>query len=504
MPEVSAFRDYLLPLPRVIAVREGIFKMPGKLRIRGGGDARLGPAVRQLAEDLRTFCQTGAEASADGDAELQLTVTTATESDEAYRLAIDPKAIRIAGSARGIFYGVQTLAQILANEAPDAIPCCEIEDSPCYGERSVMLDLGRAPHPVALLQRMVKILARLKLNTLHLHLADDHLCGVRFETLPLGSENPAALSMQELKQLVEFAGQYHVRIIPEFESWGHAGSVVYHYPELRGGPGRWEGSSFGIGRQLYPLLRKAYAELLECVPDRGVFHTGMDEAIWAVLPENETAGLTPQTHMAEVYKILREESANQRKDVRMRIWLDHEPPELPSEINDRVSVEPWAYELLQARDIEKKVAYCTSRKGPFMMGGGMSSLHLQGAYDATRQWCWEGRNSPNAEGVNMCIWETNDLSSQMLGIFAGADYCWHARSIALAENDPYGERERGKLILKMKHWQNLFHEALPTLIDADRGPEVYRGQYVWHGKDAPRHVAPTVQLLEVASAEFAG
>lgn len=503
MSEASSFSEYLVPLPGSVFLREGVHTIPHKLRVAGGSEPLLTAATRQLTEDLRTFCNCAAEPCADGDAGLELVITTAAENDESYRLAIDPKVIRIEGSPRGIFYGVQTLSQILANEPAGAIPCCEIVDSPRYAERSVMLDLGRAPHPVPLLRRIVKILARLKLNTLHLHLNDDHLSGVRFETLPLGSENPASLSMRELRDLGEFAAEHHIRIVPEFESWGHAGSTVFHFPELRGGPGRWEGVSFAIGGRLYRLLREVYAELLGCVADGGVLHTGMDEAIWAVSPEDAGAGLTPQTHMAAVHKILEEEAANQRKNVRMRVWLDHHLPAMPEALNERISVEPWAYELLQAREIGKKVAHCSMRKGPFMMGGGMSSLHLQGAYDATRQWCLEGRDSPNAEGVDICIWETNDISSQMLGIFVGADSAWHPRPFPLPENDPHGERERGKLMLKLKRWQNHFREALPASIDQDRGPEVYRGQYVLHERNAQRHVAPTSRLLDEASAEFA-
>jgi hypothetical protein len=503
MSHTAVLPDYLLPLPVAFKSRRGVFRVPEKALIRVEGDAQTAPAVTQLIDDLLCFCQCEASTRGDGSADVVLAVTSGTEP-EAYRLCIDDSSVHIAGSARGLFYGVQTLGQILANESRDAVPCCEIEDGPRYAERSVMLDLGRAPYSVPLLQRIVKILARLKLNTMHLHLNDDHLCGVRFETLPFGSENSAALSMRELRAFVAFARQYHITVVPEFESWGHAGSAVFHYPRLRGGPGRWEGSSFAIGRQLYSLLRRAYAELLECIPDGGIFHTGMDEAIWAVLPEDKVAGLSPQTHMAEVHKILMEEAANQRKSVRMRVWLDHDPVKLPAGIRDQVSVEPWAYDLLQAADIGKKVACCTSRKGGFMMGAGMSALHLQGAYDATRAWCWEGRNSLNAEGADICIWETNDFSSQLPGVFAGADCCWHPRSFKMAANDPFGERERGKIILKMKRWQNLFREALPRLIDADRGPEVYRGQYVLHEKDGNCYVAPTVAMIEAASAEFAG
>ena len=492
--------DELHPLPASVALREGVYIPGRKIRLRTPEAGRAAAAVRQLGEDMERLAGcTGCtwETAGGGQADIELELTAQT--DESYQLSITPAGVRFAGGERGLFYGVQTLAQILSS---NVLPCCEITDGPHYAERSVMLDLGRAPYSPALLKRVVQVLARLKLNTLHLHLNDDHLCGVRFEELLLGAENPAALTMRELGELIEFARQYHVEIVPEFESWGHAGSAVFHYPALRGGAGRWEGCSFGIGAALYRFLREAYAELLAPFPSGLTFHAGMDEALWAVLPGEDAALHSPQTHLREIARILREEAANQRKEARLRVWLDHEPMEMPPDLLGQISVEPWAYNLSQAEEITRKVNYCSARGYRFMMGGGMSSLHLQGAYDATRQWCRDGAGAPGAQGVDMCIWETNDFSSALLGVYVGADSAWHPRAFPLPPNDPHGERERGRLTLKMRRWQNQFPEANPSQINEDRGPEVYRGKYVWREPGSPVYVAPTAALLDEESAEY--
>ncbi|MFV0338938.1 MAG: family 20 glycosylhydrolase [Chthoniobacterales bacterium] len=498
---MHALEHHLLPRPQSIVFRKQLFRLRETISIRASDCPLDSQAILQLQEDLKNFANVESKLipNDDSEAEAAIHLEQLNTTDEAYRLTISPNGIRITGSARGIFYAIQTFAQILANTPPQGLPCCEIDDAPRYAERSVMLDLGRAPYSFALIQRIITILARLKLNTLHLHLNDDQLCGLRFEFLPLGSENPFALTLAELAKIVRFGKKYHVKIIPEFESWGHAGSTVFHYPHLYGGPGRWEGVSFGIGQKLYPVLRSVYAEILSVCDRQSIFHVGMDEAIWTVLPGENAEQHSPQTHLLTLHQILREEAENQGKDVQMRMWWDHQPMTLPEELREHISVEPWAYNRSQSDEIARKVKACSQGGLHFMMGVGMSSLHLQGAYDATRTWCFQGRNAASAEGVNMCIWETNDFSSQLFGIFVGADYAWHPRSFEAPENDAFGERERGKLFLKMRHWQNCFSEANPVFIDNDRGREVYRGRYVWHEKNTPEYVAPTADSAPVSS-----
>ena len=124
------------------------------------------------------------------------------------------------------------------------------------------------------------------------------------------------------------------------------------------------------------------------------------------------------------------------------------------------------------------------------MAGGISSQHLQGTYDATRIWAREGCNSPNALGVNICLWESNNLPGQFIGLFGGAGYIWNPgwRSIDL-DKDPYGERSRGLLSRRMKRWQSAITDADDQALRFDRGWEVYRGVYV-DGPLAGKSVTP--------------
>jgi hypothetical protein len=104
-------------------------------------------------------------------------------------------------------------------------------------------------------QPWITNLARLKMNVLHLHLTDNEMNSLRFKRLPLGKENPAAISLGELKELVKYARRYHVAILPEIECWGHAKSLVYHRPDLCGKMYEArDGANFGVGRELIVFL----------------------------------------------------------------------------------------------------------------------------------------------------------------------------------------------------------------------------------------------------------
>ena len=81
-----------------------------------------------------------------------------------------------------------------------------------------MVDMGRSAFSLSMLKRIVRILMRLKMNQLHLHLYDDELCGLKFDNLPFGEENPFAITINELAELVEYASQYHIEIVPELKA----------------------------------------------------------------------------------------------------------------------------------------------------------------------------------------------------------------------------------------------------------------------------------------------
>jgi hexosaminidase len=154
----------MLPWPRRVEERPGTFRIDAA--------TTLTSEVETAADALRRGSGLPFAPAANGDVRLLLR----PGEPEAYELDITPDGVVIAGDAAGVFYGVQTLLQLL----PEA-PCLRIEDAPRFRWRGALLDVGRHFMPKAFVLRFIDLLALHKLNTLHLHLTEDQ--GWRIEIL---------------------------------------------------------------------------------------------------------------------------------------------------------------------------------------------------------------------------------------------------------------------------------------------------------------------------------
>lgn len=500
------------PVPRQVEYLERYFPFPMELRIEGLDPHQ--PKHERTAETLARFLDSlhGVRLNASADAyPIRFRHSTAVAHPEGYRLEIRKRACVIrASTATGFFYAAQTLIQILGcafhtrlilshadplephADTERFVPELRIDDAPEYAIRSFMIDPGRAPFSMALTKRVIRIMSHLKFNQLHFHAFDDQLCGLRFRNLPLGSENPYAITMNDLAELVQYARSYHVALMPELESWGHAQSVIYHYPETYGGPGMWGGMSFGMGERTYALLGQIYDEVVEVMEPEARIHVGLDEAIWALLPGEAPGSDNPTQMVQRLHDLLQQAAKRHGKRITMHLWADHGGRPLPRKIAQQVVIQPWKYRQSDEQAIIRSLKQYGGRgKTPCMMGAGWSSIHLQGSYEATRIWCREGRQYPNVLGVTNCMWENNDLSGQMLGLYGGACYSWNPDKPANKENDPIFEDVRSWMLRRMRHWQGYFADADPAAIDLDRGYPVASGFYVG-GPLLGTPVAPTV------------
>ncbi len=485
----------LVPAPKEVEELGETVALPSSVRLVW--DDGCEGAAASLASDLKDICRVRVAECAEYSISLEIRAQELPA--EGYTLEVGQRSSAIrAEDAAGLAWGCQTLLQLWAmSQGP--IPCVKVRDWPHYRTRSVMLDMGRAPYSAALIKRVIRIMARLKLNSLHLHLFDDHLNAIRFKTLPLGSENPFALTIEDYAEIIRYARERNISVVPEFECWGHAGSILYHYPHLYGAPGMWEGFSFGIGEELYDLLTKMFDEFVPILEDECVVHVGLDEANWATLPsvaEADRERYTPTEHVRRLHEILTAIGEKHGKEIRMRLWADHGGRPIPEELKDRVIVEPWMYFEGRAEAIKQKVAtYSGEGKTPFVMGGGMSSLHFEGHYGATRIWCKEAMDSPNCEGINICVWESNNVPGKMIGIFGGADSAWSPDKDDPKPEDLHSEWAGGKFMQLMRRWQSVFADADPAALEHDRGPEVQSGKYCWPPV-AGVPVAPTCKLVD--------
>ncbi len=492
---------YLNPYPRELSVGESSFDL------RDGTATTVAPEESQaVAEELVVDLKAVANVlvslnSREKRPVIHLETRDLGLPEEGYELSISADGVRVAGQSRaGLYYGTQTLLQIAAFEQ-GTLPCLQIRDWPSYKWRAVMLDMGRGVYSRALIERCIRIMARLKLNLLHLHLFDDEIMGVRFNNLELGRENPHALPIDVLSDIVKYARKYHITVSPEIESWGHVNSVVYHYPECYGAPGMWGGSSFGIGARTLEILEKMYDEVVPHLEDQCLVHLGMDEANWAVLPDLEGRDeVNPEWLVDRLYDILMNVGDRHGKKITMRLWADHGGRPIPAHIRDKVIVEPWNYWELARADIETKVErYGGEGKTPFLIGAGKPAMAQNGAFGATRLWSRAARNTPNCEGVNITLWGGNLVERYLISLYAGAGYTWNADNIQEPEGrDTHREILRGDLTARMMSWQTLFPDAEESAIVNDRGPAVHLGYYV-AGPDAGKPVAPTAHPVNVTA-----
>jgi hexosaminidase len=259
--------------------------------------ATLGPATgcwfppRQTADDApgHTADHTPGHAADHTTIRLELDDTLGRE---AYRIEITPMLARITGGgAAGVQYGLQTLRQLLppatyakarTRSGPWAVPCLAVEDAPRFGWRGVLLDVARHFLPKAEVLRFIDLLALHKLNVLTLHLTDDQ--GWRFAVpgwprltevgawraaSPVGHHRHGLsdarphggfYQREELAEIVAYAADRGVTVVPEVDLPGHVQAAVAAYPELGNTGRRLEvATTWGISRHVLNLSDRALA-----------------------------------------------------------------------------------------------------------------------------------------------------------------------------------------------------------------------------------------------------
>lgn len=309
--ELSATRYPVVPWPRLLTPAEGVFRIDPDTRITvaDGAPADARETAELLAAQLRgrTGVDVPVRAAAGGPGTIAL-VLTADGQEEGYRLTVTPTNITIAGrSAAGLFYGAQTLRQLLSDAG--SVPAVEIEDAPRFRYRGMHLDVARHFFPVEFVKKYIDLLALYKFNTFHWHLTDDQ--GWRIEILRYprltevgscrdetrvgharqqpetydGTRYCGYYTQDEIRDVVAYAAARHVTIIPEIELPGHATAAVAAYPELActDGPFRVT-TTWGIFDDIFCPKEETFAfldgvltEVMQLFPGEYI-HIGGDEA----------------------------------------------------------------------------------------------------------------------------------------------------------------------------------------------------------------------------------
>jgi len=203
---------------------------------------------------------------------------------ESYMLQIKPSRIIIkAKDEAGVFYATRTLLQLIAQSSDkQTIPCHAISDAPSYPFRGFMLDVGRKFFPVSQLKEYINRMSWYKMNQLQLHLNDqafhgEHYAAFRIEskTFPGLTARDGFYTQQEIKELIKYAADRGINIIPEIDAPAHAMSILDMAPELKNDKLQ-DGQLDVLNPKTTEIMEKIYDEFVPLFPSP-YFHIGTDE-----------------------------------------------------------------------------------------------------------------------------------------------------------------------------------------------------------------------------------
>ena len=258
----------VVPLPKSVVMAKGLpFNLTNATTIVYEGtnpemkrNARFLSEYIQQASGIKTAVLDKRDKKA---AAIVLTIDPKVAGAEAYRLSVNNKQVTIAASTpAGVFYGIQTLRKSLPVQTTGeaiTLPAVTVADAPRFGYRGMMLDCARHFFPLSFVKKFIDILAMHNMNVFHWHLTEDQGWRLEIKSHP---ELTAKSSMrsgtvighnatvddsiphggfytqQEAREIVEYARQRHITVIPEIDMPGHMLAALAAYPELgcTGGP----------------------------------------------------------------------------------------------------------------------------------------------------------------------------------------------------------------------------------------------------------------------------
>ena len=362
----------LIPEPKEVHVQEGSFRVRPTTRIivELGHQAEDRIAAETLAEEIRD--QSGLKLSITGakaeSRQEQLkngrgAIVLARLQDRRVRLFLESKGLKAdsigdqgyllfsdkshlivaANTGQGLFYGVQTLRQLLHADGHTLIcPAVSIRDWPSMEWRGVQDDISRGPIPTEdYMKRQIRTLAAYKVNLFALYM--EHVFD--FASQPLVAPKEAALTPQEINRLVDYARQLYVTILPEQQTFGHLHNMLKYeiYSDVAERP---HGHVLTPTKeQSYDIIKAMYADLVPLFP--GPFlHIGGDETF--ELGHGQTAALAAQEGLGRVYlaHIQKVNAILQPYHKQLMFWGDIavKYPQLLSILPKDMIAVPWDYD----------------------------------------------------------------------------------------------------------------------------------------------------------------
>lgn len=277
------------------------------------GNEKMKRNAEFLAAYIKQVAATEVRLSADakgGDNTIVLSLDNTLSNDEGYELSVSKEQISLKGKTEaGVFYGIQTLHKALPvtdGTTLAAIPCGSVKDYPRFGYRGFMVDVGRHFFSVDYLKEIIDMLALHNINYFHWHLTEDQGWRIEIKKYPklteIGSKRKCTIkdwetkeldsipvsgyyTQEEAKEIVRYAAERYITVIPEIDMPGHMLAALASYPELGCTGGPYEvATTFGVFRNVLcggnektlQFAKDVINEIMDIFPSPYI-HIGGDE-----------------------------------------------------------------------------------------------------------------------------------------------------------------------------------------------------------------------------------
>lgn len=360
MADAHAEHSPLLPQPQQVHYGNGSLSLKNihvQFATSAADEDRF--AGQQLSERLSSFSGTRMEVgrgtgkiivlnrTGNGAALPMDKETTGPESRESYTISITPNRAEIrAPSSAGLFYGVQTLLQMVEGRGEQAIlPQAEVRDWPSLAYRGMMMDFSEGELVrVSEVERQLDLLARFKANQYFFYTE----ASIEFEGYDIVNPN-GRYSRDEVRQVVEYARQRHIDVVPCMELYGHMHNLFRFEKYADLGLPRYGGEFDPRNPRMYPVLDNWIEQTTKLFPSPW-FHVGFDEP-WSLGKIGIEPGKDPFKTFIEVLGHVSEQAQGRGK--RVLFWADimqgastlSNHPELLKDVPAGVIACPWIYEV---------------------------------------------------------------------------------------------------------------------------------------------------------------
>ena len=296
----------IIPTPQSLVQHDGFFRLGSNTAI-----AAASPEAKTVAEffaaKMRTATGLNIQVAEKGNIQLSVDPSLDVANDEGYTLDVTKDgAVVVAKTAQGLFYGMQSFLQLLPAEieSPSKVngiawqaPAVSIKDAPRFGYRGIMLDPCRHFMPVENVKKYLDVLSLFKMNRMHWHLTDDQGWRIEIKKYPKlteiaskridgeGTEHSGYYTQEEIKEIVKYAADRFITVVPELELPGHEMAAIAAYPNLscKGEQGTprviWgvEDIVMCPGKEdMFTFLQDVIDEMVPLFPSE-YFHIGGDE-----------------------------------------------------------------------------------------------------------------------------------------------------------------------------------------------------------------------------------